>query len=239
MREIAPGLWHWTARHEHIGGDVSSYYLERERVLIDAMVPAEGLQWLERHGPPQAVLMSNRHHDRHAWQLQERFGCSVHCVRNGLHEVEGRGRVHAFEFGAQLPGGVVAHEVGAICPDETALHIPAHGALACADGVVRWSGGDELTFVPDSFMDDPEQTKRGLRDAYRSLLELDFDRLLLAHGEPLASGGRSALRAFWASAAERRRARGAHGRRGVRRRGRTARSSRSGSRRRFRSTRAR
>src|SRR5207302_3947041 len=89
MREIAPGLWHWTARHEHIGGDVSSYYLERERVLIDAMVPAEGLEWLERHGPPGHVLMSNRHHDRGAWRMQERFGCSVHCVRNGLHEVEG------------------------------------------------------------------------------------------------------------------------------------------------------
>ena len=39
-------------------------------------------------------------------------------------------------------------------------------------------------------------TKRGLRDAYRELLELDFDRLLLAHGEPLASGARAALREF-------------------------------------------
>jgi len=201
MREIAPGLWHWTAQHEHIGGDVSSYYLERERVLIDAMVPAEGLEWLERHGPPRDVLMSNRHHDRHAWQLQERFGCSVHCVRNGLHEVEGRGRVQAFDFGEQLPGGVVAHEVDAICPDETALHIPAHDALVCADGVVRWSGRDELAFVPDRYMDDPEQTKRGLRDAYRVLLELDFDRLLLAHGEPLASGARAALREFVAEQA--------------------------------------
>ncbi len=180
---------------------MSSYYLERERVLIDAMVPAEGLEWLERHGPPRDVLMSNRHHDRHAWQLQERFGCSVHCVRNGLHEVEGRGRVQAFDFGEQLPGGVVAHEVDAICPDETALHIPAHDALVCADGVVRWSGRDELAFVPDRYMDDPEQTKRGLRDAYRVLLELDFDRLLLAHGEPLASGARAALREFVAEQA--------------------------------------
>jgi hypothetical protein len=27
MREIAPGLWHWTARRASIGMDVSSYYL--------------------------------------------------------------------------------------------------------------------------------------------------------------------------------------------------------------------
>ena len=51
MDEIASGLWHWTARRESIGSDVSSYYLESERVLIDPMIPPEGLEWLEQHGP--------------------------------------------------------------------------------------------------------------------------------------------------------------------------------------------
>jgi hypothetical protein len=196
MQEIAPGLWHWTARHEHIHMDVSSYYLLGERVLIDAMVPAEGLEWFELHGPPEHVLLTNRHHDRHAWRLREAFGCTVHCIRNGLHELEGRGAVEPFDFGDELPGGVVAYEVDAICPDETALHIPTHRALACADGVVRWPGRDELTFVPDQFMDEPEQTKADLRDAYRRLLDLDFEVLLLAHGDPIRSGAKNALRAF-------------------------------------------
>jgi hypothetical protein len=49
-------------------------------------------------------------------------------------------------------------------------------------------------------MDDPEQTKQGLIDAYTQLLELDFDVLLLAHGEPILSGGQAALRAFLDSA---------------------------------------
>ena len=44
-------------------------------------------------------------------------------------------------------------------------------------------------------MDEPEQTKRRLRDAYRALLELDFDLLLLAHGDPVV-GARDALREF-------------------------------------------
>ena len=112
---------------------------------------------------PEHVLMTNRHHDRHAWRLRDAFGCSVHCIRNGLHELAGRGPVEAFDFGDELPGGVVVFEVDAICPDETALHLPAHCALACADGVVRWPGGDELAFVPDRFMDAPERTKAGLR----------------------------------------------------------------------------
>ena len=197
MNELAPGLWHWTAEHERIGMSVSSYYLAAERVLIDPMLPAEGLEWFEAHGAPEHVLMTNRHHDRHAWRLREAFDCDVHCIRNGLHELEGRGPVQAFDFGDELPGGAIALEVDAICPDETALHIPGHRALACADGVVRWHGEDELDFVPDRLMDDPEQTKAGLLEAYGRLVELDFDLLLLAHGEPVPDGNQ-ALRSFLA-----------------------------------------
>lgn len=201
MQEIAPGLWHWSAEHEHTHGQAHSYYLQAERVVIDPMIPTEGIDWFEQAGAPHHVLMTNRHHDRHAWDLHRRYGCEVHCVRNGLHALTGRGPVTPFDFGDELPGGVVVHEVDAICPDETALHIPAHRALACADGVVRWGEDPRLTFVPDWLLDEPEQTKAGLRAAYTRLAqELDFDLLLLAHGDPVIGGGREALRAFAAGA---------------------------------------
>jgi hypothetical protein len=196
VQEIAPGLWHWTAHHDHIRMNVSSYLLAGERVAIDPMIPAEGLDWFERRGAPEHALLTNRHHDRDAWSLRDAFGTTVHCVRCGLHELEGRGPVEPFDFGDLLPGGVTALEVDAICPDETALYVPAHRALACADGVVRWRERDALGFVPDALMDEPEVTRARLRDAYRSLLALDFDTLLLAHGDPLVGDGRDALRAF-------------------------------------------
>jgi hypothetical protein len=199
MQEIAPGLWHWTARHDHIGMDVSSYYLAAEGVLIDPMIPPDGLEWFAEPARPQYVLLTNRHHDRDAWRLRDEFGCEVHCISNGVHELAGRGPVTPFEFGDELPGGVQAYEVDAICPDETALFIPAHRALACADGVVRWPGVDGLAFVPDTLMDEPERTKAGLANAYRRLLALDFDLLLLAHGEPFPSGGKAELERFLAA----------------------------------------
>lgn len=174
--------------------DVSSYFFEAERVLLDPMIPPEGLDWFQEHGKPEHVLLTNRHHDRQAWRLREHFGCTVHCVRNGLYELQGRGPVEAFDFGDELPGGAIVHEVDAICPDECALHFPAHRALACADGVMHYGG--ELGFVPEEYMDDPPATKRGLREAYRRLLELDFDLLLLAHGSPISAGGKEALRRF-------------------------------------------
>jgi hypothetical protein len=201
MNEIAPGLWHWTAPRESIGMDVSSYYLEAERVLIDPMIPPDGLEWFEVHGAPVHAILTNRHHDRDAWLLNETYGTTVHCIRNGLYEIAGRGPVEVFDFGDELPGDIAVHEVDAICPDETALYIPCHRALACADGVVRWRGGDKLEFVPDSLMDEPDRTKDELREAYRRLLELDFDLLLLAHGEPVVGDANDALRGFVDSAA--------------------------------------
>ncbi len=196
MNEIRSGLWHWTAHHEPIHSDVSSYYLADSAVLIDPMIPAEGLAWFEQHGAPEHILLTNRHHDRHSWRLREAFGCTVHCVSDGMHELEGRGPAEPFEFGDELPGGILVHEVDAICPDETALYIPSHRALACADGVVRSRDSGDLAFVPDFLMDDPEETKEGLREAYRRLLELDFDLLLLAHGTPVVDDGKGELRAF-------------------------------------------
>jgi glyoxylase-like metal-dependent hydrolase (beta-lactamase superfamily II) len=94
-----------------------------------------------------------------------------------------------------LGGEVIAHQVGGLSPDETALHVPSVHALAIADGAIRY--GDELHFVPDNLMDDPEQDKADLRRGFSELADqLDFDVLLLAHGKPYPSGGRDALRRF-------------------------------------------
>lgn len=196
MEEIAPGIWHWAAIHPRIGKEVHSYYLPAEGVLLDPIAPPGGLDWFAEHGPPTDVLLTNRHHYRSSALFVERFGVAVHAVREGMHEFSPDQNVEAFDFGDELPGGIVAHEVGAICPDETAFHIPARDALAVADGAVRWEPGGPLGFVPDFLMDEPEETKESLRASYARLAELDFSNLLLAHGAPFAGNGRETLAAF-------------------------------------------
>jgi hypothetical protein len=195
VEEIAPGIWHWAAPHPRLGIRVHSYRLPAERTVIDPIAPPEGLEVFAAD-PPTQILLTNRHHYRSSGEFEERFGATVRCVRQGLHEFGHGERVEPFDFGDDLPGGIVAHEVGAICPDETAFHVPARRALALADGAVRWEEGGPLAFVPDYLMDEPERTREGLRSAYRRLCELDFDHLLLAHGDPFVGDGRDALRAF-------------------------------------------
>jgi len=171
-------------------------------MLLDPLVPEEGLAWFERRGPPCHVLLTNRLHSRQTLRFVEAFGCEVWCNEEGLDhfgeggEVTGL-QVRGFRAGEILPGGIESHEVGVLCPDETAFLVPGGArALAVADGVVR-DGDGPLVFVPDPLLgDDPEAVKRGLRAAYRRLLALDFDHLLLAHGNPWIGAARQALAGF-------------------------------------------
>ena len=194
MREVAPGIWHWTARHPRIGIDVSSYLLGDLGVLLDPLMPPEGIERLEELGPPGEVLLTNRHHWRSCDELVDKLGCTVRAPRVGMHELVGK-PAEPYDFGQELADGdITVHEVGAICPDESALHIRSLSALAVADGVINYDG---LRFVPDNLMDDPEDTKRGLRDAYARLArELEFDHLRCAHGPPVIGGAKEALERF-------------------------------------------
>jgi len=197
MKEIVPGILHWTAFHEGIGFDVSSYFVERGATLIDPMLPPDGVEAF-RGREPEVILLTNRHHYRHSDRFVEAFGCPVRCHAAGLHEFEGGPEVEGYAFGQELAPGITAHPVGSICPDDTALHIRTAdgGALAFADGLTRPRGGG-LTFVPGFLMgDEPAAVRAGLRESLRRLLDLDFDHILFAHGEPLIGGGRAALRDF-------------------------------------------
>jgi hypothetical protein len=219
--EILPGILHWTARHPAIGVEVSSYWLDGSGVLIDPLVPPDaGLEWFANQpAPPAAIVLSNRLHGRDSEAFVERFDCPVLVPRSGLHEFATRPfSVTPYDPGEELPGGLVVHAVGALCPDDMALHLLDADAVFFADGVVLGGGGGDaasgggggagggaggggaggakrvLGFVPDSLMDDPPATKRGLLAALSGLLDdLQFRHVLCAHGGPLLDQGRASL----------------------------------------------
>lgn len=199
MKEIAPGLFHWTAAHPRIHSEVSSYFVADSATLLDPMVPpGDGLGWFEDERVPHAIALTNRHHDRECERFCAQFGLGPVLVpESGLHEFETKSLdVVGYLPGDEIVPGIVVHEVDAICPDDMALEIRSAGALALADSLVNWSG---LRFVSDYLMDDPERTKVRLAESLQRLLDVDFDTLLFAHGDPIVGGGKQALRDFLAS----------------------------------------
>jgi hypothetical protein len=194
MEEILPGVWHWTATHPSTGSEVSSYWVRPSKVVIDALLPENGIDAFAAE-PPERVLLSNRHHLRHAELLAQELSCTIHCSKPGLHEFADGPKVEGFEFGEEVAPRIEAIEIGAICPDESALLLGDARALSIADGIRHYGG--EMDFFADGLLgDDPAGVKAGLREAYAGILDRDFDSLLFAHGDPIVGGGKEALREF-------------------------------------------
>jgi hypothetical protein len=193
MREIFPGVVHWSMFHDPIGMRVSSYYVQPAGIVIDPKLPEAGLTLPGR--PQQVVLTSGLHH-RDAALVAEQFGIPIRAPREAVQRLGGSLEVETFSQGDEIAPGVIAIRIGRLCDDEYALHIAVDkGAIAFADGLHRY--GEALGFFSDDLLgDDPKAVKEGLKQAFHGLLERDFDHLLFAHGEPLVGGGKAALRAF-------------------------------------------
>jgi hypothetical protein len=191
--EVLPGVLHWTARHPTAGLESGSHYLVDEGILIDPIAPPEGLDWFDDK-EIEEILLTNRHHRRSAFDLQDRLGAAVRAPRTGMHGLPAD-RVQPYDFGDELSAGIRPHGISETWPDETALEIPGHRAVAIADGVINYDG---LGFFSDFLLgDDPEAEKTRLRDGFARLAaEVDFDHLLFAHGRPIVGDGREKLRRF-------------------------------------------
>jgi hypothetical protein len=195
MREILPGIHHWTAHDDELGAPVSSYYIEPAGALVDPMVPDEGLEAFDGLATPQQVVLTNHHHFRQSDRFRDAFGCALRGPAPARDVLADRD-VRPYWFGDEVAPGVTAVEIGVIAEDETALHVThASGAIVFADGLVRPAG--VLGYPSDDDLGaHPLRKKKGLKAAFGGLLLRDFDALLFAHGEPMADDGKAALRRF-------------------------------------------
>jgi hypothetical protein len=190
MHEIAPGIRHWTAPHPNLGIEVSSYWLPDLRVLLDPLAVPGEVDGIEE------IVLSNRHHKRDMLAAHERFGAPIRAPRIGMHDFDEEDPVDPYDFEEPFAGGAItAYQVTEYWPDDCALHIPSVSGLVIADTVINYGG---LRFVPDNLMgDDPEAEKRDMKATLGRLADkLEFEHLLLAHGDPVPSEGRELLRDF-------------------------------------------
>jgi hypothetical protein len=178
VRQIAEGLWTWTALADVGTADwqeVGCVYYEAPGavVLIDPLVPIEDpVRFHEaldrdvgRCGRPVRILLTAESHRRSSEELAERYGGAI----------------------GALPAGV---EIACSAWDELVYWIPEHRTLVFGDVVLGRAGGLR-----------PAQARIGeerwpaVVEELRPLLELPAERALVAHGEPVLGGARTALAA--------------------------------------------
>jgi len=202
VTRIADGLWRWTGWHEEWKQEVGCVYLATGDgvCLFDPLVPPEDAErfWaaldrdVERAGGRVDVLITVFWHTRHAREVLDRYGGRLWAPSRARAPVARRaGAVtNPFRPGDELPGGVVAVSTGR--GTEAGYVLPSHRALVVGDVILGAADGG-LRLCPESWLPAGVGHDR-LREALSPVLDLDIERVLVSHGEPVLEDGGAALR---------------------------------------------
>jgi hypothetical protein len=214
-KKLAKDLWRWTARHPEwhpgeFGREVASFALRSgdDTVLIDPLLPPDPgpvLQLIEDNLADRlSILITIPYHVRSSEEIWRQFRRGAKTIIHGhpacarrLDKASGFKRLEPGN--AALPAGITAHPIGKPRRHETPFCIPSHKALAFGDAVVEVDG--KLVVWATGKVD--AKVERFHRERFNPtlepLLELDFNRVLVTHGQPIRNGGRDALRDALAS----------------------------------------
>jgi hypothetical protein len=208
-KRIAKDLWRWTARHPEwhpgkFGAEVASFAARAgdDTLLIDPLLPADPDPVLELVedilGERLAILITLPYHVRSSELLRDRFRRDAATTIWGHRECTKRmKRTAAFkpiDPAKPLPAGVSAHVIGKPRRTETPLFLPSHRALVFGDAVAE-EGGRLRVWAMERVDDRVERFYRErFNPTLEPLLELDFERVLVTHGQPVMNDGKKALR---------------------------------------------
>jgi hypothetical protein len=209
MEQLTEGLWRWTARHPEwhpgeFGAEVACFAAQAgdTMLLIDPLLPDDPSPVLpvidDAIGDRLAILITVPYHVRSAEELWKRYSKSAETTIHGhpaaAKRLEDLEAFRAIEPGTPLPGGVTAHTIGKPRRHETPLHLPSHDALVFGDAVAE-TGGRLVVWASETI---DAKVERFYRERFNPtlepLLELDFDNVLVTHGQPVLGGGKRALR---------------------------------------------
>ena len=194
MREILNEIFTWSWLSEPHGYNFSGHLIHHAEgnLCIDPVEPGEeGLDEIARLGATR-ILLTNRNHSRASNKVRERTG-----ARASIHPDDA---AHARDQGTALDDALaVAQTIGPLLvvgapgksSGEVALHWPERHLLIVGDAVIGNPPG-QCGLLPERVMDEPPR----LRDSVRSLLDLDFDTLLVGDGVSILEGAKDRLRAL-------------------------------------------
>ena len=186
IRDVAPGLWVWRVSHPDWRPDsgwpelVNSTCVESggEVAVLDALAPPDDASeiWgrLDARPPTMAVVLKPDH-VRDVDLFVRRYGARAFGPwlfhRDDIPETE----LEEIEPGTELPGGLRALYDGR-GRNETPLWLPEQQALVFSDALTAPDG--ELLIWDTPHID-------RARAALRELLELPFEHVIVAHGDPV------------------------------------------------------
>jgi glyoxylase-like metal-dependent hydrolase (beta-lactamase superfamily II) len=187
VNDVAPGLWIWRVAHPAWAPElewpetVTSTCVESrgEVALLDPLAPPEDATevWERLDAePPTMVVILKPDHVRDVDLFVQRYGARAFGPRLFFRDDVPDTELEPIESGSELPGGLLALYDGRERM-ETPLWLPEQNALVFADALTAPEG--ELVV-----WNSVAHEQRAL-PALRALLELPFEHVVVAHGEPV------------------------------------------------------
>jgi hypothetical protein len=187
--DVDRGLWLWRQPHPGWGEEaqwepeVSSFSVESqgERIVIDPLAPPpwEREVWDRLDAaPPVVAVVLKPDHVRDVDLFTRWFGARGYGPLLFWGGEAPRTELEGIQPGDTLPGGLVALHDGR-GRAETPLFLPEQRALVFADGMTAPGGVLRIWGTP--------WHEERVLPAFRAMLELPFERVLVSHGEPVHS----------------------------------------------------
>jgi glyoxylase-like metal-dependent hydrolase (beta-lactamase superfamily II) len=187
IRDIAPGLWLWRQPHPawRPGSDwepeVSSVMVESGgvKLLLDPLAPPPGARevWERLEAArPEVVVILKPDHVRDVDLFVRWYGARAYGPFLFWPDDVPRTELEPVHPGDELPGGLQALDDGR-GRMETPLYLPEQRTLVFADALTA-PGGTLRVWAS-------EWHEQRTLPTLRAMLELPFERLVVAHGEPV------------------------------------------------------
>jgi hypothetical protein len=187
VRDVADGLWLWRQPHpdweegNEWEPEVTSFAVESRGVayLLDPLAPPprERAVWDRIDArPPDTVVVLKPDHVRDVDLFVRWYGARAYGPYLFWRDDVPRTELEPVRPGDELPGGLRAHHDGR-GQMETPVHLPEQRARVFADALTAPGGVLRVWGTP-------WHEQRTL-PALRALLELPFEHVLVAHGEPV------------------------------------------------------
>lgn len=175
--DLGSGVWIWHAYDPAAKVDLfsASIHSATGTFIVDPIPLAAEL--LEDWENVIGVVITNANHHRAAFEFSRHFDVPVFARAASVTSARPT-LLHDLDQSENVPGELTSISIEGAAPGEIALCI--NGSLILGDALINFEPHG-LTFLPAKYC----TNFKVMRQSLRQLLELDFERILFAHGMPI------------------------------------------------------
>jgi glyoxylase-like metal-dependent hydrolase (beta-lactamase superfamily II) len=190
---VAPGLFVWSLYDPEAKAELSSTAVQTENglLLVDPVpITDAALDEMTGNEPPIGIVLTNGNHLRGAATFASYFNIPIFAPGQPSSLNELPPLTSWSDCGAADVIRIV-HIEGA-GPGEVVLHVSRDGgSIVVGDALINF-GVNEFAFLPAKYCSDAKRMKLSLRQ----LLDLQFERILFAHGSPIVTSAKKRVEAL-------------------------------------------